>query len=178
MKNQQNQQNQQNTKKKSEDLNPYELLDTFGKQIVDLKLEGWKYKRLESVTKKEEQTIRTWFMSGGQYHDAFEWRRDQLIKEALEEFSEAEFHLKQGVADAIVVLKAEVANKNWKAAVALLKMVGFNVQKIITTDEESEGTILLRELIKLRRNEKHKLRNVVQNRKSKDRVLSESEEDI
>jgi|SRR5581483_6047376 len=176
MKNQQNQQNQQN--KKLDDLNPYDQLDTFGKQIVDLKLEGWKYKRLETVTKKEEQTIRTWFMTGGQYHDAFEYRRDQLLKEALEDFSEAEFHLKQGVADAIVVLKAEVAKKNWKAAVALLKMVGFNVQKIIS-DEESEGTVLLRELIKLRRNEKHKRPGKpIQNRRSKNRVLPKSEEDI
>jgi len=175
MSDQQNQQNQQNAK--INDLNPYDRLDEFGKQIVDLKLEGWKYKRLESVTKKEEQTIRTWFMTGGQYHDAFEWRRDQLLKEALEDFAEADFHLKQGVADAIVVLKTEVAKKNWKAAVALLKMVGFNIQKIIS-DEESEGTILLRELIKLRRNEKHKSGKTVQNRRSESNSLTKPKENI
>ncbi|MGI8419469.1 MAG: hypothetical protein ACR2LN_02385 [Candidatus Levyibacteriota bacterium] len=171
-------QNEQNEQKKINDLNPYEKLDAFGRNIVDLKLEGWKYKRLEPIAQAKEGTLRQWFMRGGKYHDAFEWRRDQLIKEALEEFSEAEFHLKQGVADAIVVLKAEVAKKNWKAAVALLKMVGFNVQKIIS-DEESEGTVLLRELIKLRRNEKHKRPGKsVQNRKSKNRVLPKSEKDI
>lgn len=176
MSDQQNQQNQQNAK--LNDLNPYDMLDSFGKQIVDLKLEGWKYKRLETVTKKEEQTIRTWFMSGGQYHDAFEWRRDQLLKEALEDFSEAEFHLKQGIADAIVVLKAEVAKKNWKAAVALLKMVGFNVQKIIS-EGESEGTLLLREIIKSRRNEKQRRSGkTVQNRKSENKPLTQSEENI
>lgn len=130
-----------------EKLNPYEQLDEFGKQIVDLRLEGWKYKRLESVAKVTEGTIRKWFMTGGQYHDAYYFRRDQIIKEALEDFTEAEFHLKQGVADAIVVLKAEVAKKNWKAAVALLKMVGFNVQKIINGDD-TEEVKLLKELVK------------------------------
>ncbi len=130
-----------------EQLNPYDRLDEFGRQIVDLRLEGWKYKRLEPIAKKKEGTIRKWFMRGGQYHDAYQWRRDQLIKEALEDFSEAEFHLKQGVADAIVVLKAEVAKKNWKAAVALLKMVGFNVQRVIN-ETDTEEVKFLKELIK------------------------------
>lgn len=171
-------QNEQNEQKKINDVNPYDKLDEFGRNIVDLKLEGWKYRRLEPVAQAKEGTLRQWFMRGGKYHDAFEWRRDHLLKEALEEFSEAEFHLKQGVADAIVVLKAEVAKKNWKAAVALLKMVGFNVQKIIS-DEESEGTLLLRELIKMRRNEKHKKpRKSIQNREQKHRVLAKSEKDI
>ena len=140
MENQQNQQNQQI--KNLQEANPYELLDEFGKQIVDLRLEGWKYKRLELVAKKEEQTIRTWFMRGGIYHDAYIYRRDQILKEALEDFSEAEFHLKQGVADAIVVIKAEIARKNWRAAVALLKMVGFNVQKVISETDEKEVQFL------------------------------------
>jgi len=140
MEDQQNQQNQQS--KNLQQLNPYERLDDFGKQIVDLRLEGWKYKRLESVAKKEEQTIRTWFMQGGIYHNAYQYRRDQILKEALEDFSEAEFHLKQGVADAIVVLKAEIARKNWRAAVALLKMVGFNIQKVINEEEDDEVQFL------------------------------------
>src|ERR1700738_3250422 len=140
MEDQQNQQNQQN--KNLHQLNPYERLDDFGKQIVDLRLEGWKYKRLESVAKKEEQTIRTWFMQGGIYHNAYVYRRDQILKEALEDFSEAEFHLKQGMADAIVVLKAEIARKNWRAAVALLKMVGFNVQKVISETDDKEGQFI------------------------------------
>ncbi len=140
MEDQQNQQNQQN--KNVYQLNPYERLDDFGKQIVDLRLEGWKYKRLESVAKKEEQTIRTWFMQGGIYHNAYMHRRDQILKEALEDFSEAEFHLKQGVADAIVVLKAEIARKKWRAAVALLKMVGFNVQKVISETDDEEVQFL------------------------------------
>ena len=63
-------------------------------------------------------------------------------------FSEAEFHLKQGVADAIVVLKAEIASKNWRAAVALLKMVGFNVQKIINNEEDDKEVLFLQNLIK------------------------------
>lgn len=164
---QQNQQNQRSANQKLGNLNPYERLDSFGKQIVDLRLEGWKYKRLETVTQKEEQTIRTWFMSGGQYHDAYVWRRDQLLKDAIEDFDEAEFHLKQGVADAIVVLKAEIAKKNWKASVALLKMVGFNVQKIIN-DDESEGVQMLRTIIQERRDEKRKHRTTIQNRERKD----------
>ena len=140
MEDQQNQQNQQD--KNLQQLNPYERLDDFGKQIVDLRLEGWKYKRLESVAKKEKQTIRTWFMHGGIYHHAYVYRRDQILKEALEDFSEAEFHLKQGVADAIVVIKAEIGRKNWRAAVALLKMVGFNIQKVINEEEEEEVQFL------------------------------------
>ena len=147
MSDQQNQQNQQSEKYEIAELNPYDRLDIFGKQIVDLRLEGWKYKRLESVAKKEEQTIRTWFMQGGIYHAAYQWRREQIVKEALEDFSEAEFHLKQGVADAIVVIKAEVAKKNWKAAVALLKMVGFNVQKVIN-ETDTEEVEFLKDLIK------------------------------
>src|SRR5579884_3070415 len=140
MENQQNQQNQQS--KNLKEANPYERLDSFGKQIVDLRLEGWKYKRLESVAKKEEQTIRTWFMQGGIYHNAYAYRRNQILKEALEDFEEAEFHLKQGMAYAIVVLKAEIARKNWRAAVALLKMLGFNVQKVINEKEDKEVEFL------------------------------------
>lgn len=145
MKKEQKEQKEQN--QNLEELNPYERLDEFGRQIVDLRLEGWKYKRLEPVAKKTEGTIRKWFMSGGQYHEAYYFRRDQIIKEALEDFDEAEFHLKQGVADAIVVLKAEVAKKNWKAAIALLKMTGFNVQKVINQND-SEEVQFLKDLIK------------------------------
>jgi hypothetical protein len=141
--------------------NPYALLDDFGKKMVDLKLEGWKYQRLETVAKKAEQTIRTWFMDGGQYHLAYIWRRNQLLDEATKDFDDAEFHLKQGVADAVVVLKTEVAKKNWKAAVALLKMVGFDIQKVIVK-EESEGTKILKKLIATRRHARHHTRPAVQ----------------
>lgn len=176
MKKEQKEQKEQN--QNLEELNPYDKLDEFGQQIVDLRLEGWKYKRLELIAKKKEGTIRKWFMFGGQYHAAYYFRRDQLIKEALEDFVEAEFHLKQGIADAIVVLKAEIVKKNWKAAVALLKMVGFNVQKIIS-EGESEGTLLLREIIKSRRNEKQRRSGkTVQNRKSENKPLTQSEENI
>ena len=142
-------QNEQNERSENllEDQNPYDLLDEFGRNIVDLRLEGWKYKRLEPVAKAKEGTLRQWFMEGGKYHNAYQWRREQIVKEALEDFSEAEFHLKQGVADAVVVLKAEVANKNWKAAVALLTMVGFNIQKIINETDNAE-VHFLKDLIK------------------------------
>lgn len=137
-------QNEQNERSENllGDQNPYDLLDEFGKNIVDLRLEGWKYKRLEPVAKAKEGTLRQWFMEGGKYHNAYQWRKEQIVKEALEDFSEAEFHLKQGVADAIVVLKAEIARKNWRASVALLKMVGFNVQKVINEADDEEVQFL------------------------------------
>jgi hypothetical protein len=141
--------------------NPYDLLDEFGKNMVNLKLTGWKYERLVTVAKKAEQTIRTWFMEDGQYHAAYIWRRNQLLDEATKDFDDAEFHLKQGVADAVVVLKTEVAKKNWKAAVALLKMVGFDVQKVILK-EESEGTKILKKLITKRRHAQRQTRPVIQ----------------
>lgn len=141
--------------------NPYELLDELGKKIVDLKLEGWKYQRLVPLVKLNEQSIRRWFMKGGQYYLAYRWRRNQLLKEALGDFAEAEFHLKQGVADAVVVLKGEIAQKNWKAAVSLLKMTGFDIQKLIVS-EESKATQLVRKLIRSRRNVRHQAVSAVQ----------------
>lgn len=173
------QKEQKEQNKNVDELNQYEILDDKARRIIDLRIEGWKYKRLESIALVKEGTIRKWFMNGGQYHEAYNYRRDQLFKEALEDYEEAPFHLRQGVADAIVVIKSEVSNKNWRAAVALLKMVGFDVHRILT-DDESEGTKLLKELITMRRNEKHKSksRKPIFDRKSKDTILSKSKKNL
>lgn len=173
------QQNQQkSTKLKNIEANSYEQLSEDEKVIVDTRIiQGAKYRRIARMKNVKEQTVRTWFMEGGQYYAAYQWRKDFLAKEVQEENEDAKFQLQEGVGDAITVLKTQVAKGNLRAAVELLKMAGFNVQTIIN-NTESEGTKLLKELITARRNEKRKSRKIIQSSKSDNTAVSQSKENI
>lgn len=142
---QQNQQNSTNLEKI--EANPYEQLAEEDRVIVDVRIvQGAKYRRIARMKNVKEQTVRTWFMEGGKFYEAYKWRKAFLVKEVEEENEDAKFQLQEGVADAITVLKTQVAKGNLRAAVELLKMSGFNIQKVIT-ESDSEDANFIKDLV-------------------------------
>lgn len=150
MKNQQFQQNQQNK-------NPYEELDKLGKEIVDLKLSGLSYQQISMYLeklgeKRENQTIREWFIADGKYFEAYIYMKDKRREEVEPEFAEIDEHIKEGAIDAMYVVRQQVRKGNLKAAMYLLKLAGFEVEQVKSLNDDSEGIKLLKEI--LERNEK------------------------
>lgn len=150
MDNQQNQQDQQ-------DLNPYEALDKLGKEVVDLKLSGLSYQHISDYLEKlgektENQTIRKWFMTGGKYHNIFEFMKQKRREDIEPEFAAIEEHIQEGAVDAIQVVREEVRKGSLKAAMYMLKLAGFEIEQVKNISGDVEGVELLKEI--LERNEK------------------------
>jgi len=150
MKNQQFQQNQQNK-------NPYEELDKLGKQIVDLKLSGLRYEHIVAYLtklgeKRENQSVREWFIEGGKYYEAYIYMKDKKKEDVKPEFEELNDHIKEGAIDAMYVVRQQVKKGNLKAAMYLLKLAGFEVEQVKNMNDDSEGIKLLKEI--LERNER------------------------
>lgn len=146
MKNQQFQQNQQTNK------NPYENLDKLGKEIVDLKLSGAPYEIIAEYLqklgqKREKQTIREWFISGGKYCEAYQFMKEQRKKEVEPEFEGLNDQIKEGAIDAIGVVRDKIKLGNLKAAMYMLKLAGFEVEQVKNISSDSEGIELLREIL-------------------------------
>lgn len=153
MKNQQIQQNQHNIK------NPYEELDKLGKDIVDLKLSGVTYEVIAEYLeklgqKRENQTIREWFIAGGKYYKAYHFMKEQRKKEVEPEFEAMDDQIKEGAIDAIAVVRDKVKQGNLKAAMYVLKLAGFEVEQVKNINSDSEGIELLREILE-RSEKKH-----------------------
>lgn len=153
MKNQQNQQNQQGSK------NPYESLDKLGREIVDLKLSGTPYEviveYLEKIgQKRENQTVREWFIKDGKYSEAYQFMKEQRRKEVEPEFEAVDDQIKEGAIDAIAVVRDKVKQGNLKAAMYMLKLAGFEVEQVKNISSDSEGVALLREILE-RSEKKH-----------------------
>ena len=146
MKNQQFQQNQQTE-------NPYGSLDELGKKVVDLKLQGLRYEHIVGYLdklgeKRENQTVREWFIEGGKYYEAYQYMKAKKKEEVEPEFEEIDEHIKEGAIDAIYVVRQQVAKGNLKAAMYMLKLAGLEVEQVKNiNDSDNEGVQLLREIL-------------------------------
>ncbi|MBI4038712.1 hypothetical protein HY384_02020 [Candidatus Daviesbacteria bacterium] len=161
MNNQQNQQNQQN-------VNSYEALDKLGKEIVVLKLSGLSYQSiveyLEKIgEKRENQTVREWFINGGKYYEAYEFMKAKRHEEIEPEFKAIEGQIKEGAIDAIGVVRDQVKRGNLKAAMYLLKLAGFEVEQIKNISDESEEMKLLKEIIERNEQRSSTTHQIIQN---------------
>lgn len=145
MKNQQFQQNQQTE-------NPYEALDEIGKKVVDLKLSGLRYEHIVGYLeklgqKRENQSVREWFIKGGKYYEAYQFMKAKKKEEIEPQFEEIQEHIKEGAIDAIYVVHQQVAKGSLKAAMYMLKLAGLEVDQVKNISSESEGVALLREIL-------------------------------
>lgn len=152
MKNQQFQQFQQTE-------NPYEALDEIGKKVVDLKLSGLRYEHIVGYLeklgqKRENQSVREWFIKGGKYYEAYQFMKAKKKEEIEPQFEEIQEHIKEGAIDAIYVVHQQVAKGNLKAAMYMLKLAGLEVDQVKNISSESEGVALLREILE-RSEKKH-----------------------
>lgn len=152
MANQQFQQNQQNK-------NPYEALDEIGKKVVDLKLSGLRYDHIVGYLeklgqKRENQSVREWFIEGGKYFKAYQFMKTKKKEEVEPEFEGIQETIKEGAIDAIYVVRQQIAKGNLKAAMYMLKLAGLEVDQVRNLNSDSEGIALLREILE-RSEKKH-----------------------
>jgi hypothetical protein len=128
---------------------PYEKLGEIYRQAIDQRLQNFSYADIAHQLERKEQTIRTWFMTGGIFYEAHEYRRNQLAIERQHRFTEVEEQLKDMAADAILVIKNRLRGGSEPAAFKVLEMVGYGaIQKIQDiAPEESEELTLLRTIV-------------------------------
>jgi transposase len=141
----------------------YDLLSPIHQRAVDLKLNGMKNRDIAAELKVKEKTVRNWFAHGGLCYDAYKQLKRERRKEKNNLFKEIDERLKDIAVDAVIVLENAVRKGNWKAAVKVLEMAGFEpVHKVadVTDDEKQKTLQLLKDVFsKYDKNRRHRQTN-------------------
>jgi len=108
-----------------------------------------KNRDIATELKTKEKTVRNWFAHGGLCYEAYKQKKTERKKERNNLFKEIDERLKDIAVDAVIVLENAVRKGNWKAAVKVLEMAGFEpVHKVadVTEDEKQKTLQLLKDV--------------------------------
>lgn len=145
----------------STELDAYEQLSDVQKKIVEMRLQGYKYRHIVGMLSQEnlrisENTVRWWFTkkSTGLIYRAYLERRKMRAAEDQVAFEQASNDLKALVGEAVLVVKHALGKNNLDAAVRVLEANGIIGDKVKTVQPRSEALDLISELVDI---EKKKL---------------------
>lgn len=145
----------ESTNLNSDQQNDLKELKPHHQLAIDLRTSGASYQEiaLDPRINSKEQTVRSWFMLGGLCHEAYGYKNRLLNEDRWAKMKQVEAGLQDLALDALKVLEEQIAQRNLKAAIRLLEMVGFKeVQRVEEIHPEyDEAIALLRQIIEDRR---------------------------
>ena len=120
--------------------NPYEKLDEKHRTAVDMAIAYLPYQQIAKYCEVEYSTVRSWFMTGGICHDAFQQQSKIIREERKEKFKQIREVLEFAAIDAALTLAraAQVPNREGvNASSDILDRVGFKPKEKV----ELEGQV-------------------------------------
>lgn len=142
----------------STELDAYESLSEPYKQIVEMRLLGYKYRQIHEYLKTQgihvgESTVGWWFTPrcSGRIYKAWMERKAMRAKEDEAIFAEAAESLRALVGEALVVVRNHLARNNLDAAIHILRVTGFVEAKKPVEAADSPALGMISELIDIER---------------------------
>ena len=154
----QNHTNDINPNLPSTDLDAYEQLNEVQKKVVEMRLQGYKYRHIVAMLSSEnlkisENTVRWWFTkkSTGLIYRAYLERKKMRAKEDKVAFQQASKELDSLIGDAVLVIRTAIGKGNVDVAMKLLESKGIIGDKAKPISPRSEALDLVNELIDIER---------------------------
>jgi hypothetical protein len=144
-KHQQKKRNQQNGK--LAEMDPFYKLPDHKRAAVEMRIRLYRYEEISLFLEKKlkhkaaEQTVRTWFMKGGDCYEALEYRRKILFEENKEELKSVNERFDLLIAKAINVLDRKLDRNSENAALKTLEMRGYGATLKIKDETERKDPI-------------------------------------
>jgi len=113
------------TEKDREELKPIYL------KAIEMRIEGYRYREIARVLKRDEQTVKDWFSISGQLKKPYEQRRKEWIEENEALIKEMQDQFKDASVDAMKALRRRIKAGHVLASINMLDRAGFQpVQKV------------------------------------------------